>query len=112
MFLIEQNCFLSGYYVFIKQSQIFINFNFSRIILPMHKEKRSRSVAKAVTYRLVSIVMDSTIAYAITRDTQQTAMLVIISNVISIMVYFIHERAWNRIHWGKHSLENSQDGKK
>jgi uncharacterized membrane protein len=56
--------------------------------------------------------MDSTIAYAITRDTEQTAMLVIISNVISIMVYFIHERAWNRIHWGKHSLESSQDCKK
>lgn len=87
-------------------------FIFYRIISLMHKEKRTRSVAKAVTYRLVSIVMDSTIAYAITRDTEQTAMLVIISNVISIMVYFVHERAWNRIHWGKHTLGNSEDCKR
>lgn len=78
----------------------------------MHREKRTRSVAKAVTYRLVSIIMDSTIAYAITRDTEKTALLVIISNVISIMVYFVHERVWNRIHWGKHSLGTPEDCKR
>ena len=70
----------------------------------MHKEHRTRSILKAVTYRLISILLDSTIAYAITKSTEQTIALVIISNAISIIIYFIHERAWNRVHWGKHAV--------
>ncbi len=71
----------------------------------MHKEKRSRSIIKALTYRLLSIIMDSLLAWAITHNAQQTIMLVLISNMISLLLYFVHERAWNRIHWGKHSIQ-------
>lgn len=71
----------------------------------MHREKRSRSAIKAITYRIISIVIDSIIAYTITKSAKQTAILVLISNSISILVYFIHERAWNRIHWGKHLIQ-------
>lgn len=71
----------------------------------MHREKRSRSAIKAITYRIISIIIDSIIAYTVTKSAQQTAILVLISNSISIMVYFVHERAWNRVHWGKHAIE-------
>ncbi len=70
----------------------------------MHKDKRKRSIVKAITYRLVSILMDSAIAYFITRNTSQTIALVLISNGISIMMYFVHERAWNRVSWGKRKI--------
>ena len=70
----------------------------------MHREQRTRSAIKAITYRLISIIIDSIIAYTITKSAQQTAVLVLISNSISILVYFAHERAWNRIHWGKHMI--------
>lgn len=70
----------------------------------MHKERRIRSIAKAITYRIISIMIDSVIAYAITKNAKQTLVLVVISNVISIGIYFLHERAWNRIHWGKHTI--------
>lgn len=68
----------------------------------MHREKKERSVAKAVTYRLVSIVVDSVIAFLITQSAEKTLIFVVVSNLISIIIYFIHERAWNRVHWGKH----------
>lgn len=71
----------------------------------MHREKRSRSAIKAITYRIISIIIDSIIAYTITKSAKQTAILVLISNSISILVYFLHERAWNRIHWGKHAIQ-------
>lgn len=77
----------------------------SRIIFLMHREKRTRSILKAITYRILSIIIDGTIAYAITQNTKQTITLVLISNLVSIIVYFIHERAWNRVHWGKHTIE-------
>lgn len=71
----------------------------------MHREKRTRSAIKAITYRLISIFIDSVIAYTITKSAKQTLFLVLISNSISILVYFAHERAWNRIHWGKHAIQ-------
>lgn len=71
----------------------------------MHREKRTRSAIKAITYRILSIMIDSVIGYAITRSAEKTALLVLISNSISIVMYFLHERAWNRIHWGKHAIQ-------
>lgn len=70
----------------------------------MHREKSERSVAKAVTYRVISIIVDSSVAYLVTQSAEKTLIFVIISNMISIMIYFFHERAWNRVHWGKHII--------
>jgi uncharacterized membrane protein len=71
----------------------------------MHQEKRKRSILKAVTYRLVSILLDSTIAFLVTKSAQQTLILVFVSNAISIIIYFIHERTWNKIPWGRHKAK-------
>ncbi len=68
----------------------------------MHKEHRRRSILKAITYRFISIMVDTVIAYAITHSAEKTLLFVIISNTISIVVYFIHERVWNRVPWGRH----------
>jgi uncharacterized membrane protein len=48
--------------------------------------------------------MDTTLAYIVTKDVTQTATLVIISNILSIMLYYGHERIWDKHHWGKRSL--------
>ncbi|MEI6022794.1 MAG: DUF2061 domain-containing protein [bacterium] len=70
----------------------------------MHHEKRNRSIAKAITYRIISIFMDTVIAFYVTHSASKTMAFVLISNSVSIIVYFIHERAWNRVHWGKHTI--------
>lgn len=72
----------------------------------MSQEKTTRSVIKAITYRILSIVLDTIIAYLITKDAAKTFLLVIISNTLSIIAYFLHERAWNTIDWGKKSDKN------
>lgn len=65
------------------------------------EEKNKRSIAKAVTYRIISIILDSAIAYLITKNTTQTIMLVVFSNLVSIVMYFFHERTWNLVKWGR-----------
>jgi uncharacterized membrane protein len=64
-------------------------------------EKHSRSIAKAFTYRLLIIIADSVIVFLLTRRWDLVAGFVIISNIYSTVLYFIHERIWNDIHWGK-----------
>jgi len=50
-------------------------------------------------------MFDSTLAFLITQSAEKTFILVVISNIFSIFMYFAHERVWNRIPWGKHSID-------
>jgi adenylylsulfate kinase len=64
-------------------------------------EKHGRSIAKAVSYRVVSIVIDLTLVFALTKKVELTLGIVLLSNTASIFVYYFHERAWNVVHLGR-----------
>lgn len=64
-------------------------------------EKRRRSIAKSVAYRVMSVSVDSVIAYFFTRDAATTALIVAFVNGYSTLLYYLHERAWAHISWGK-----------
>jgi len=65
-------------------------------------EKTSRSLVIAITFRLIILCADSIIIYWLTRRIDLTAGVVLLSNFSSTILYFLHERAWNGIHWGKY----------
>ncbi len=67
-------------------------------------EKHRRSVVKTVSYRITSIFFDSIIAYLFTHDVLFSAGLVLFVNGYSTLVYYIHERVWTRINWGRVSI--------
>lgn len=64
-------------------------------------EKPRRSIIKSITYRVLSITADSAVAFFFTRDVALSASIVILVNGYSIFLYYIHERVWSRIHWGR-----------
>ncbi len=70
-----------------------------------HKEKRQRSLLKALTYRILSVIIDYIIIYSITREYEKSIAIVALSNGVSLCLYFAHERAWNKIKWGRHTHE-------
>lgn len=63
-------------------------------------EKNHRSIAKSISYRIASIIVDSTIAYLFTRDVALSAGIVVLVNTYSTVLYYLHERVWAHIHWG------------
>ncbi len=65
-------------------------------------EATKRSLVKAITFRLIILCADSIIIYSLTKRLDITAGVVLFSNVSSTILYFLHERAWNGIHWGKY----------
>lgn len=67
-------------------------------------ENHSRSIVKALTYRAIIIVSDAILIYAITENKTLTFSFIGISNIASTILYFVHERIWNDIHWGKKPL--------
>jgi uncharacterized membrane protein len=60
-----------------------------------------RSLVKAVTFRLLILCSDTTVIFLITHRWDTTIGLVIATNLASTTLYFLHERIWNRIQWGR-----------
>ena len=65
------------------------------------KEHWLRSLVKTVVYRIIIIIMDFTVVYLLTKQVEIAFAFMIISNTYTSIVYYIHERIWNRIKWGK-----------
>ncbi len=64
-------------------------------------EHYKRSLTKAVTFRIAALCVDFLIINTITQRSDVAIGIVIISNSSSTILYFLHERLWNHIHWGK-----------
>jgi len=64
------------------------------------RESKLRSIIKAVSYRVLIVILDFTVIYLLTGNTSIALGFMIISNLYTTLAYFIHERFWNRIKWG------------
>lgn len=67
-------------------------------------ESIKRSATKSATFRILILISDTIIIYAITGRYDQTIWLVILTNLASTLVYFLHERVWNFIKWGRRKV--------
>jgi len=67
------------------------------------KERATRSLVKAISYRIIVITLDFTVIYLLTRRYDVAFGFMVISNVYTAVAYYIHERIWNRIQWGKNT---------
>lgn len=65
-------------------------------------EHLKRSIVKAITFRLFILVSDTIVIFAVTRRYDITLGVLLVSNFASTILYIIHERLWNTIHWGRH----------
>lgn len=66
------------------------------------KEGLKRSLAKTFSWKLINIIVDFVLVYFLTGKVVIAASFASISFVITLILYFLHERAWNRFSWGKH----------
>lgn len=64
-------------------------------------EHAPRSLIKTITYRILIIVSNGILVYFFTEDYSETIKITTSATVISTIIYYLHERLWNKIHWGK-----------
>jgi uncharacterized membrane protein len=60
-----------------------------------------RSIVKAITYRAVIICLDFLAIYLFTHKVDVAFGFMIVSNIYTTVGYFLHERLWARIRWGR-----------
>jgi uncharacterized membrane protein len=65
------------------------------------EETLGRSIVKTLSYRLTILICDFTCLYLFTGKVNLAAGFVIVSNTYTTIGYFIHERIWSKIKWGK-----------
>ncbi len=62
---------------------------------------RKRSIVKAITYRVIIVFLDFLVVYLLTKKIDVAAGFMIASNIYTTVAYFLHERVWARIRWGR-----------
>lgn len=72
-------------------------------------ENRKRSLVKSLTYRLLSMSVDLAVAYYVTREIMLALGIVAFVNGYSTILYYVHERAWGHIYWGRIPLPAQKD---
>ena len=64
-------------------------------------EHWKRSLVKAITYRIIILLLDFLVVYVLTGQYVVALTFMIVSKIYTSFAYYGHERIWNRISWGK-----------
>ena len=64
-------------------------------------DQRKRSWAKAITWRITGIILLGAIAYLFTGSLIESLEVTAVFTVVRLILYYVHERIWERVRWGK-----------
>ena len=64
-------------------------------------DKYHRSIAKAVSYRLVAVIATTVIALLVTGEARSAATIGFVDGLFKFGLYYVHERSWNRVGFGR-----------
>jgi len=68
-------------------------------------ETSRRSLAKALSWRVLATIITTTLVYAFTGQGDFAATIGLADTVLKFAIYFGHERLWNRITYGRESKQ-------
>lgn len=63
-------------------------------------DRQARSLAKTVSWRITGSFSTFLISYAISGDFTVAGSIAVVQVVANTLLYYLHERVWNRIDWG------------
>jgi uncharacterized membrane protein len=64
-------------------------------------EKHYRSMVKAVSWRTGGTIVTCFVAWILTGSLDLAAKIGVVDTVIKIGAFYLHERLWNRLDFGK-----------
>ena len=64
-------------------------------------EQAKRSLLKTITWRIAASLDTFIIAGIITGDWKIGGSIAVIEVITKMIIYYFHERIWNKINWGK-----------
>ena len=71
----------------------------------MYKETNTRSIVKGITWRIVATTTTIAIVYFFFDRLDLAIAAGMIETVLKVGLYWLHERAWFKVRWGKKKIE-------
>ncbi len=66
------------------------------------QDKHQRSLVKALTWRVIASLTTMVLVYIFTKEWKLSLGIGVLDVSIKLLFYYLHERGWNKIKWGKH----------
>jgi len=63
-------------------------------------ETRKRSIVKSITFRIIATLLTFLVVWLFTRDIVVSSGVSIVENLLKMVAYYFHERAWVNVKWG------------
>lgn len=67
----------------------------------MNYETSQRSLVKTISWRITGSTATFLISYAVLDNVSISGTIAVIQLTFNTLLYFIHERVWNNIPWGR-----------
>ena len=64
-------------------------------------ETRSRTIIKSLTWRVIALVITTTVVWVATGKVELAASVGLADTAIKLAVYYAHERCWLKVQFGK-----------
>lgn len=71
----------------------------------MFKESNGRSIAKAISWRLLATITTAALVYVLTGKIEIALAVGGIEIILKFVLYYFHERSWNLISFGKKEIK-------
>jgi adenylylsulfate kinase len=71
----------------------------------MYKETKTRSIVKTISWRILATLTTVTLVYIFIGDTTIAFTVGGIEVFLKMLVYFIHERVWDKLKFGRHEIQ-------
>ncbi len=67
----------------------------------MFYETKARSVVKTILWRIIATLITWSVIYFYTGKLSESIEITVVAALIGMTIYYIYERVWNKIQWGK-----------
>jgi uncharacterized membrane protein len=74
------------------------------------REAHSRSLAKAISWRILGSVDTFLLSWLFTSSVKAAGAIALTEVLTKMVLYYLHERAWSGIGWGMKPIPGSDDG--
>ena len=64
-------------------------------------ESHRRSLLKALSWRLLALLITFAVALLLFDDVEVAAKVGVLDSVVKIVIYYVHERAWQKVPFGR-----------
>ncbi len=71
----------------------------------MYKETKTRSIVKTISWRILATLTTITLVYIFIGDVSVAVSVGAIEVFLKMLVYFLHERAWDKIKFGRKEIK-------